>query len=238
MSRAFSSAANCLTVRTPNARISARTTWCRSANLLASSTASLARRFPTGIFYAQGVKTNVLFFTRSDEEAPVADATEMVWVYDMRANMPAFGKTRPLTVDDFADFEVEYGNDPNGGAKRTSGGPESRWRCFTREEIAAQSDNLDITWLRDDSGLTLERLGLVCAVFQSRPTLVGKIFEDPNHLWDIESADPKLKDIMESLGYAYSLTGINLQCLVEVTGPRIPAAETPAWQESKAHTTR
>src|SRR5205085_257695 len=59
-------------------------------------------RLPTGIFYAQGVKTNVLFFQRGKTDKA---NTKALWVYDMRANMPAFGKTRPLTVTDFADFE-------------------------------------------------------------------------------------------------------------------------------------
>ena len=52
-------------------------------------------RLPTGIFYSQGVKTNVLFFQRGKTDKA---NTKAVWVYDMRANMPAFGKTRPLTV--------------------------------------------------------------------------------------------------------------------------------------------
>src|SRR5262249_225425 len=45
--------------------------------------------------------------------------------------------------------EKAYGNDPNGGAKRKDQGEDGRWRCFTREQIAARSDNLDIAWLRD-----------------------------------------------------------------------------------------
>ena len=48
--------------------------------------------------------------------------------------MPAFGKTRPLTVDDFKEFEKAYGKDPNGGSKRKDEGEEGRWRCFTREQ--------------------------------------------------------------------------------------------------------
>lgn len=103
-------------------------------------------RLPTGIFYAQGVKTNVLFFQRGKSDKA---NTKTVWVYDMRANMPAFGKTRPLTGADFADFEKAYGSDPKGGAKRKDQGEESRWRTFTREQIAARNDNLDISWLRD-----------------------------------------------------------------------------------------
>ena len=46
-------------------------------------------------------------------------------------------------------YEAAYGDDPNGGATRIDEGPEGRWRCFKREEIAAQGDNLDIGWLRD-----------------------------------------------------------------------------------------
>ena len=112
-------------------------------------------RLPTGIFYAQGVKTNVLFFQRGTTDKA---NTKAVWVYDLRANMPAFGKTRPLKVEDFAEFEKAYGGDPNGGAKRKDQGPEGRWRCFTREEIAARNDNLDISWLRDTEAEAEEQL--------------------------------------------------------------------------------
>ncbi|MGD0563077.1 MAG: N-6 DNA methylase [Roseiarcus sp.] len=113
-------------------------------------------RLPTGIFYAQGVKTNVLFVQRGKTDKA---NTKAVWVYDMRANMPAFGKTRLLTVGDFADFEAAYGDDPNGGGKRKEQGEEGRWRCFNREAISARNDNLDIAWLRDteaeaEEGLT------------------------------------------------------------------------------------
>ena len=103
-------------------------------------------RLPTGIFYAQGVKTNVLFFQRGKTDKA---NTKSVWVYDLRANMPAFGKTRPLTVADFAEFEKAYGKDANGGGKRIDQGEEGRWRCFSREQIAARNDNLDVSWLRD-----------------------------------------------------------------------------------------
>ncbi len=113
-------------------------------------------RLPTGIFYAQGVKTNVLFLQRGRTDKA---NTKTVWVYDMRANMPAFGKTRPLALADFAEFEKAYGVDANGGAKRKDQGAEGRWRSFARAEIAARNDNLDIAWLRDteaeaEEGLT------------------------------------------------------------------------------------
>ena len=105
-------------------------------------------RLPTGIFYAQGVKTNVLFLRRGTTDRA---NTQGVWVYDLRANMPAFGKTRPLAAADFAAFEAAYGDDPNGGAARTDEGPEGRFRYFSRADIVARNDNLDIAWLRDDS---------------------------------------------------------------------------------------
>jgi type I restriction enzyme M protein len=112
-------------------------------------------RLPTGIFYAQGVKTNVLFFLRGKTDKA---NTKAVWVYDMRANMPAFGKTRPLTVEDFAEFEGVYGDDPNGGAKRKDQVEEGRWRCFRRDDIKARNDNLDIAWLRDTEAEAEEQL--------------------------------------------------------------------------------
>ena len=112
-------------------------------------------RLPTGIFYAQGVKTNVLFFTRGKNDKA---NTQAVWVYDLRANMPAFGKTRPLTVADFAEFEAAFGDDPYGKAERADQGEGGRFRCFTREQIKERNDNLDIAWLRDETGDIEERL--------------------------------------------------------------------------------
>lgn len=112
-------------------------------------------RLPTGIFYAQGVKTNVLFFQRGRTDKA---NTKSVWLYDMRANMLAFGKTRPLTVKDFADFETAYGSDPNGGAERVDQGEDGRWREFRRDAIAVRNDNLDIAWLRDTEAEAEETL--------------------------------------------------------------------------------
>ncbi|MCY7367060.1 MAG: type I restriction-modification system subunit M [Chamaesiphon sp.] len=105
-------------------------------------------RLPTGIFYAQGVKTNVLFLSRGETDRA---NTQAVWVYDMRSNMNTFGKTRQLTLADFAEFEAAFGADPWGNSPRIDGGEEGRFRCFTREQIADRNDNLDISWLRDTS---------------------------------------------------------------------------------------
>jgi type I restriction enzyme M protein len=96
-------------------------------------------RLPTGIFYAQGVKTNVLFFTRG--AAGQRSSTEVVWVYDLRSDMPAFGKRTPFTREALAAFEAGYGADPRGRSERQVGG---RWSRFTRAEIRERGDNLDI----------------------------------------------------------------------------------------------
>jgi type I restriction enzyme M protein len=108
-------------------------------------------RLPTGIFYAQGVKTNILFFTRANEEAPANDTTKAVWIYDMRSGAPAYGKTNPLKPADFADFVRAFGKDPLGHAKRKDQGETGRFRRFTRKEITARGDSLDIAWLKDAS---------------------------------------------------------------------------------------
>lgn len=105
-------------------------------------------RLPTGIFYAQGVKTNVLFFTKGEKEK---GNTKGVWIYDLRANTPMFGKRTALTPAFFADFEKAYGKKADGTSKRTDQGAEGRFRYFTREDIAARGDSLDISWLKDEN---------------------------------------------------------------------------------------
>jgi type I restriction enzyme M protein len=108
-----------------------------------------------GLFYALGVKTNVLFFTRGEKDI---GNTKAVWIYDMRTNAPAFGKRTPLTREHFNDFETAYGSAPLGKAKRKDEGEVGRFRRFTREDIAKRGENLDITWLRDDGHRNLDDL--------------------------------------------------------------------------------
>ena len=112
-------------------------------------------RLPTGIFYAQGVKTNVLFFQRGHNDE---GNTQDVWIYDLRTNMPSFGKRTPFTEAHLEPFIEVFGADPNGSSKRVDQGEEGRFRRFTRDEIRARGDNLDITWLRDDSVERVEDL--------------------------------------------------------------------------------
>lgn len=106
-------------------------------------------RLPTGIFYAQGVKTNVLFFTRGKTEK---DNTKEVWFYDLRTNMPNLGKTNPLVKNHFNDFVAAY------TAEKRSKVKDERWNCFTREEIKTKGDSLDLGLIRDDSVLDYNNL--------------------------------------------------------------------------------
>jgi type I restriction enzyme M protein len=113
-------------------------------------------RLPTGIFYAQGVKTNVLFFTRGEKDK---GNTKKVWVYDLRTNAPPFGKRTPFTRDYLQAFVIAFGADSNGRSKRKDEGEGGRFRAFTREDIDQRSDNLDIGWLKDDEAHDESELG-------------------------------------------------------------------------------
>lgn len=142
-------------------------------------------RLPTGIFYAQGVKTNVLFFTKGSatDKYQEENCTEHVWVYDLRTNMPSFGKRTPFGDQHLKPFEGVYGDNPNGDSERKEGEysfhsedielPEhsdenegidprlahSRWRSFSRQWIAEhKGDSLDISWLKDSDSVDAANL--------------------------------------------------------------------------------
>ncbi|EHN13460.1 N-6 DNA methylase [Clostridium sporogenes] len=106
-------------------------------------------RLPTGIFYAQGVKTNVLFFTRGKTER---NNTKEVWIYDMRTNMPSFGKTNSLKEEHFYGFIKAYTVEDRTKIQ------DERFSVFTREQIKEKNDNLDLGLIRDDSVLDYEDL--------------------------------------------------------------------------------
>ena len=106
-------------------------------------------RLPTGIFYAQGVKTNVLFFTRGKTEK---NNTKEVWFYDLRTNMQNFGKTNALKEEHFDDFIKAY------TAEDRTKVEDERFQCFTREQIAEKNNSLDLGLIRDDSIIDYENL--------------------------------------------------------------------------------
>lgn len=120
--------------------------------LLESTDLHTILRLPTGIFYANGVKANVLFF--DGKPASKSPWTKEVWFYDYRTNVHHTLKKNPLKLEDLADFIKCY--NPENWHKRkqtySEANPDGRWRKFTYEEIIARDKtSLDITWLKDKS---------------------------------------------------------------------------------------
>jgi type I restriction enzyme M protein len=117
-------------------------------------------RLPTGIFYANGVKANVLFW---DGKPSSKDPwTKEVWIYDYRTNIHHTLKKNPLKLEDLKDF-IECYNPTNRHRRKETfdvvANPEGRWRKFTYDEIIARDKtSLDITWLKDKSLADLDNL--------------------------------------------------------------------------------
>ncbi len=152
-------------------------------------------RLPTGIFYAAGVKTNVLFFTRETTET---DNTQNTWFYDMRTNMPSFGKRTPFTRKAFANFVAAYtGGIALDRVKADYKGAiddalrqkikDERWSCLTRKDIAAKNDSLDLGLIADDSLTNSADLG--------EPIDIAK-----DALAEIEAITKELNNIIKELG--------------------------------------
>lgn len=117
-------------------------------------------RLPTGIFYAQGVKANVIFF--DGKPASKDPWTTEVWIYDYRTNIHHTLKKNPLKAEDLRDFITCY-NPENRYIRNETYSPDTntdgRWRRFTYEEIVARDKtSLDITWLKDKSLADLDNL--------------------------------------------------------------------------------
>jgi type I restriction enzyme M protein len=144
-------------------------------------------RLPTGIFYAQGVKTNVLFFTRGAKDK---GNTNEVWVYDLRANMAQFGKRTQLKRQHFKEFEAAYGKEKPGSSENLAEREESvdgRFRKFTREWIAERGDDLNIAWIKDESDAEIGAM--------SEPADLAR-----EALAEFEEAFDELRSILAELG--------------------------------------
>lgn len=144
-------------------------------------------RLPTGIFYAQGVKANVLFF--DNKPASKDPWTKEVWIYDYRSNISHTLKKNPLATEHLMDFIKCY--NPENRNKRTETwseeNPEGRWRKFTYEEIIERDKtNLDIFWIKDKSLTDLDNL-------PDPDVLANEIIEN------IEAGLNSFKEIMETL---------------------------------------
>jgi type I restriction enzyme M protein len=121
-------------------------------NLLERTNLHTILRLPTGIFYAQGVKANVIFF--DNKPAAKTPWTKKLWIYDFRTNVHMTLKTKRLQKSDFEEFIKLYKPDDIKKRKDTwdDAKGEGRWRSYSYEEIAARDKtNLDIFWLKDDS---------------------------------------------------------------------------------------
>jgi len=116
-------------------------------------------RLPTGLFYAQGVKANVIFFDK--KPASETPWTKKLWIYDLRTNKHFTLKTNPLKRGDLDEFVALYNprnrhqRGPTWSAEpdaKAGIGPDGRWRAWSYDELVARDKaSLDIFWLKDES---------------------------------------------------------------------------------------
>ncbi len=129
-------------------------------NLLKTTDLHTILRLPTGVFYANGVKANVIFF--DNREANKDPWTKDVWYYDYRTNIHHTLKKKPLRFENLADF-IDCYNPKNRHKRRATWdadkNPEGRWRKFNYEELTARDKtSLDVFWLKDKSLTDLDNL--------------------------------------------------------------------------------
>ncbi len=137
-------------------------------------------RLPTGIFYAQGVKANVLFFDK--KEASKEAQTSKIWIYDLRTNKHFTLKENTLKEKDLENFVKCYNPENRHNRKETE-----RFKCFDYEEILKRDKiNLDIFWLRDESLDDLDNL-------PEPDEIAGELVDE------LESAVEQLKEVENDL---------------------------------------
>ena len=144
-------------------------------------------RLPTGVFYKQGVKANVIFF--DNKPASKDPWTKEVWIYDFRTNIHFTLKKDPLQYEDLQEFIACYqpANRFERQATWSPQNPEGRWRKFSYADIIARDKtNLDIFWLKDKSLTDPDNL-------PDPDILAGSIIEN------IESALEGFKDLMATI---------------------------------------
>lgn len=142
-------------------------------------------RLPTGIFYANGVKANVLFFTKGTK-------TKDLWIYDYRTGIKHTLATNPLKRSDLDDFVACYNADNIAARKETwsEENPNGRWKKFTYDELVSRTNTgLDITWIKNDEdefkdyslqqlfGLVKEKSGNIATAVSELENLIAEIKE-------------------------------------------------------------
>jgi len=144
-------------------------------------------RLPTGLFYAQGVKANVLFFNK--KEASDKAHTNRIWIYDLRTNKHFTLKESPLKEEDLTDFIKYYNKENIHNRKETYSekNPDGRWRCYKYEDILKRDKtNLDIFWIKDKSLDDLDNL--------PEPSIIASEIVE-----ELGNALEQLKEISEDL---------------------------------------
>jgi type I restriction enzyme M protein len=145
-------------------------------------------RLPTGIFYAAGVKTNVLFFTRGKSET---GNTKNVWFYDMRTNAPSYGKRTPFAEKAFEDFvlaytggisfdKVEADYDGLVSDDKRKNIIDDRWNCFSIGEITEKNYSLDMGLIEDSTLTNSDDLGEPIDIAKQALTELKSITEQLN----------------------------------------------------------
>lgn len=144
-------------------------------------------RLPTGIFYAQGVKANVLFF--NNKPASKDPWTKNIWIYDYRTNVHHTPKKNPMRMSHLEEF-IELYNGKNINKRKetfSEDNPDGRWRKYSYDEVIARDKtSLDIFWLRDKSLTDLDNL-------PDPDILAHEIIEN------IEAGLNSFKEIMETI---------------------------------------
>jgi len=162
-------------------------------NLLHECDVHTLLRLPTGLFYAQGVKANVIFFDR--KPASETPWTKKLWIYDLRSNTHFTLKTNPLKRSDLDEFVTLY--NPAKRQQRTEtwseDNPNGRWRCYAYSDLAARDKvSLDIFWIRDESledSDTLPEPGALAAeIVEDLQVALEQFREIADDLGEVESS--------------------------------------------------
>ncbi len=144
-------------------------------------------RLPTGIFYAQGVKANVLFF--NNKPASKDHWTKDIWIYDYRTNVHHTPKKNPMRFEHLQEFIKLYNADNINKRTETwsKENPDGRWRKYTYDEVIERDKtNLDIFWIKDKSLTDLENL-------PDPDVLANEIIEN------VEAGLNSFREIMETI---------------------------------------
>lgn len=178
-------------------------------------------RLPTGIFYANGIKTNVLFFDKGEH-------TEDIWVYDYRTGIKHTMATKPMTRAHLQEFVELYCSGHMQDRKETYSekNPNGRWRCFTKKQIAEMSD-LDFKWLdleeKDDRPIdeVIDEIESISNGLAKSISCLKDMYTNHNIVEDIEKQEGALS-IFESIdGLGTSILALKTKIIEAAVSGRL-----------------